>query len=331
MIITKTPYRLSLFGGGTDYNVWFEKKRGLVIASAFSRYCYITVRSLPPFFDHKSRIVYSKTEDVKNNSNIKHPAVNACLRHLEIDDGLEIHHDGDLPARSGIGSSSSFTVGLLMALHAYKHRMITKEKLAREAIHVEQNVAKENVGVQDQIMAAYGGLQIIEMGPGPDFNVRPLIFHKDYRDYLESHILLGFTGLTRFASNTAADKIKNIQNGSTDSYLSEIYTMAQEGLTALTRESDMSVVGKLMDATWQLKKNLSTSVTNEQMDTTYQKALNSGALGGRLLGAGAGGFFVFLAPPHRHEKIKQELKEIKVWVPFSFDYQGSQVILYDDN
>ena len=328
MIITRTPYRLSLFGGGTDYNEWYEENGGLIIGSSFNKYCWITLRKLPPFFDHKSRVVYSKIESVKSNADIEHHGVQSCLTYLNVQDALEIHHDGDLPARSGIGSSSSFTVGFLNALHAYQSKMIGKRDLAEEAIYVEQNVAKEQVGIQDQILTSFGGLQVIEMGPGSRFEVRPLIIPKTYRDQIESHILLGFSGMQRFSSDAAAEQVSKIKSGTNKSQLREIHSIAKEAHGILQRNGDMPSLGKLFDATWQLKKTLTITMSNYAIDEIYQQALKLGAYGGRLMGAGTGGFFMLFAPPEKHEILKRELKGIKVWIPFEFEDSGSQVIFY---
>lgn len=329
MIITRTPYRLSLFGGGTDYNKWFEENGGLIIGSSFNKYCWITLRKLPPFFEHKSRVVYSKIESVKNNIDIEHVGVKSCLSHFGIDDPLEIHCDGDLPARSGIGSSSSFTVGFLNALYAYQSKMVGKKELSEHAIHIEQNVAKENVGIQDQILASFGGLQAIEMGPGNRFEVRPLILPKEYKNQIQSHIMLAFSGFQRFSSDAAAEQINKIQNGTNHTQLHEIHAIAKEAYSLLKSNSDLSQLGRLFDSTWKLKRTLTSTMTNEALDNTYQKALRLGAYGGRLMGAGNGGFIMFFAPPERHEIIKRELSEIKVWVPFEFEDAGSQVIFYN--
>ena len=329
MIITKTPYRLSFFGGGTDYNSWFERNGGLVIGCTMARYCYISLRTLPPFFDHKTQVVYSKLETVQDNSQIKHPSVNACLKYLNVKDGLEIHHDGDLPARSGIGSSSSFTSGMLLALHAYKNEMITKEQLAAETIEVEQNVIGESVGVQDQILASYGGLNIIEMGPGARYQVSPLILPPDYLENLESHILLGFTGITRTASEHAKAQIAQIERGKSDSQLKDIHAIAKEGLGLLSTKQELSKVGRLFDTTWKIKRSMSNPKDTSFADLIYEKALQAGAIGGRLMGAGGGGFMVFIAPPETHNRIKENLKDaIKVWVPFKFDHEGSQILFF---
>ncbi len=328
MIITKTPFRLSFFGGGTDLNSWYEKNGGLVISSAISYYTYISVRYLPPFFDHKTRLVYSKQENVNDNKEINHRGVRSCMEFLNIDDGVEIHHDADLPARSGIGSSSSFTVGMLKAFHALKNRTISKENLAKEAIYVEQEVAKENVGIQDQILASYGGIQILQMGPGKNYSVDPLIISPEYINHLESNLLLAFTGLTRFSTEVAAKQIENIEKGSIENKMSEIYDIAKESLTLLTEEGDLAKLGKLSHDTWEIKRTLSDSITNPEIDEIYSTAIRNGATGGRLLGAGGGGFFMFWAPPEYHQKIKDSLPQLKVWVPVKFDFGGSRVILH---
>ena len=329
MIITRTPYRLSLFGGGTDYKEWFEEHRGLIIGSSFNKYCWITLRKLPPFFDHKSRVVYSKIESVKSNWDIEHHGVQSCLKYLNIEDGLEIHHDGDLPARSGIGSSSSFTVGFLNALFAYQSKMMGKKELAEHAIHVEQEVAKEHVGIQDQILVSFGGLQVIEMGPGNRFDVSPLIIPNDYKEQMQSHILLGFSGMQRFSSDAAAEHVGKIKNGANNSQLNEIQAIAHEAFSLLRQNADLSRLGKLFDATWRLKKTLTEKMSNDSIDSTYQKALTLGAYGGRLMGAGNGGFLMLFAPPETHESLKRELTDIKVWLPVEFENAGSQVIFYN--
>ena len=329
MIITRTPYRLSLFGGGTDYNDWYEQHGGLIIGSSFNKYCWITLRKLPPFFDHKSRVVYSKIENVHDNLDIEHPGVRSCLSHLGVQDALEIHHDGDLPARSGIGSSSSFTVGFLNALHAYQQKMIGKKDLAELAIHVEQKVAKEKVGIQDQILVSFGGLQVVEMGPGNRFSVHPLILPPEYKEQIESHIMLGFSGVQRFSSDAAEEQVNKIKNGANVTRLHEIHSIAREAYSLLQKNADLSKLGALFDSTWKIKRTLTANMTNDAIDSVYQRALKLGAYGGRLMGAGNGGFIMFFAPPERHAALRQELKEIKVWVPFEFEESGSQVIFYN--
>ncbi len=330
MIITRTPYRLSFFGGGTDYNPWFEKNGGLVIGSTINKYCYISIRNLPPFFDHKSRIVYSQTEQVTNHDEIDHPSVRACLQYMDVSDGVEIHYDGDLPARSGIGSSSSFTVGLLKGLHAYRNKMVGKEELAREAIHVEQNVIGENIGIQDQTLASFGGMQVIRMGPGKDFKVEPLIISNSYKKSLESHFLLAFSGIHRIASKSAGEQINKIKDGALNPQLSEICDIAREGLSLLSHQDDISKIGSLFDKTWKLKKTLTSTMSNSDIDDIYDTAIRNGAYGGRMLGAGNGGFLVFIAPPEKHQRIIESLPQVKVWVPFNFEDNGSQVLFYNN-
>ncbi|MBP0021224.1 MAG: kinase [Cyanobacteria bacterium SBLK] len=329
MIITRTPYRLSFFGGGTDYNPWFEEHGGLVIAVGIAHYCYLTVRYLPPFFEHRSRIVYSKIESVAKNQEIIHPSVRGCLEYLKISDGIEIHHDGDLPARSGIGSSSSFTVGLLHALHALHGRMRSSEQLALEAIEVEQVLLRESVGIQDQIMAAHGGCQFIDMKPGGKWTINNVLLPADYLKELESHILFGFSGISRLAERHARAKVDNIKRGKTTEELKGIHALAREALHLFSQQASFEAIAELLDKSWHLKCRLAEGVSASWMDDLYQTALRAGAFGGKLMGAGGGGFFFFIAPPEKHQKIREALPQIKVWVPFQIDHGGSQVILYN--
>lgn len=330
MILTRTPFRLSFFGGGTDYNSWFEKKGGLIIGSTFNKYNYISVRKLPPFFEHKTRIVYSKAEQVLDNSQIEHPAVRNCLKFMNITDGLEIHYDGDLPARSGIGSSSSFTVGFLNALYAYQGKIASKMDLAKQAIHVEQVLSKEHVGIQDQILTAFGGINVIEMGLGNNFKVSPLVLPADYKNELESHIMLGFSGQTRNSSETAVKQIEKINDGAINDQMTAIHDIAKNGLELFRENADIQLIGKLMDKTWQLKRTLTAHVSNDLIDETYNAAMKSGAFGGRLLGAGGGGFLMLIAPPEKHEQIKKALSsQVKVWVPFHFENEGTKILHYE--
>lgn len=326
MIITRTPYRLSFFGGGTDYNAWFEEHGGVVLAAAIARHCYISVRRLPPFFEHKSRVVYSVIESVSDHGQIQHPAVRGCLNYLKIDDGLEIHHDGDLPARSGIGSSSSFTVGLLHALHGLRSRLVDKRELAEQAIHVEQVLLRESVGVQDQIMASSGGFQILELGPGNKWQTQELLASNGYLESIEQHVLMGFSGISRTADRHAKETIENIRQGKTTRELLEVQAIASEAVNLVKRQGNIEDLGRLLDKSWQVKQRLAAGLSNGWMDDLYGTALRNGAFGGKLMGAGGGGFFFFLAPPYRHQAIKEALPQVKVWVPFKIDYSGSRVI-----
>jgi D-glycero-alpha-D-manno-heptose-7-phosphate kinase len=274
---------------------------------------------------------HSRVEEVSGNHQIEHPAVRNCLKFMDITDGIEVHYDGDLPSRSGIGSSSSFTVGFLNALHAYKSQIVSRMELAKQAIHVEQNLSKENVGIQDQILTCFGGINIIEMGPGNNFRVSPLILPSEYKNQLESHIMLAFSGQTRISSETAITQIEKINDGSVKSQMSAIYDIANEGLSLFSFNAEFKEIGKLMDKTWQIKRSLTHQISNDFIDDAYDTAMKNGAFGGRLLGAGGGGFLMLIAPPEKHEQIRQALSsKIKVWVPFKFENEGSKILLYED-
>ena len=325
MIITKTPYRLSLFGGGTDYPVWFNNNPSICISAAMANYCYLTVKKLPPFFDYKSRIIYSQIESVQSIDDINHPSARTCLQYLDMKD-ISVTHDGDLPARSGIGSSSSFTVGLLHALFTMRGDTLTKDELARQAIHVEQNIIGENVGIQDQIMAVHGGIQIITMS-NQGWNVKPFNMNLDYKIHLESHIMLGFSGVSRHSEVQAKKKVDSIKEGKIDSLLLETVDLANEAIDMLAKEKEMFIIGDLMDKAWEIKRDLADGVTESWIDDIYYSAIEHGAYGGKLMGAGGGGFFMFLVPPNCQKEFKQKIEQIKVWIPFKFDNDGSQVIL----
>ena len=329
MIISKTPFRISLFGGGTDYPSWYRDNGGSVLATAIDKYCYISCRHLPPFFEHKHRVVYSKVESVKEINEIQHPAVRAVLSTLGTNEGLEIHHDGDLPARSGLGSSSSFTVGLINALNALKGQQTSKEDLAKQAIYIEQEVLKENVGSQDQILAAFGGFNRIDFNSDDSFNITPVIINKDLTGQLQNHMLLFFTGLSRYASDIAKDKIANFKNHFRE--LTQMKEMVNEGLSILQSNSDpIKDLGKLLHESWELKRSLSTKVSTPQIDEIYKSGIESGAIGGKILGAGGGGFILFIAKPENHEKIRTRLKNL-VHVSFKFNNTGSKIVVYEPN
>jgi D-glycero-alpha-D-manno-heptose-7-phosphate kinase len=329
MIISKTPFRISLFGGGTDYPSWYRDNGGSVLATAIDKYCYISCRHLPPFFEHKHRVVYSKVESVKEINEIQHPAVRAVLSTLGTNEGLEIHHDGDLPARSGLGSSSSFTVGLINALNALKGQQTSKEDLAKQAIYIEQEVLKENVGSQDQILAAFGGFNRIDFNPDDSFNITPVIINKDLTGQIQNHMLLFFTGLSRYASDIAKDKIANFKNHFRE--LTQMKEMVNEGLSILQSNSDpIKDLGKLLHESWELKRSLSTKVSTPQIDEIYKSGIESGAIGGKILGAGGGGFILFIAKPENHKKIRTRLKNL-VHVSFKFNNTGSKIVVYEPN
>jgi len=326
MIITKTPYRLSLFGGGTDYPAWYNNHPSKCISAAMNHHCYVHVKPLPPFFDHNIHITYSKIENVNSVDDIDHPAIRACLKFKNITSNITIGHDGDLPARSGIGSSSSFTVGLLNALYHLQKEPLTKEQLAQKVITVEQDLIGENVGIQDQIMAAYGGIRLIDMSIA-GWKSEEFILNPDYKTYLESHIMLGFSGVSRYSEVQAKKKVDNIKEGTTEKLLLETVDLTNEAINTLAKEKEMCIIGDLLDKAWQIKKGLANGVTEPWIDDIYYTAIESGAYGGKLMGAGGGGFFMFLVPPNQQKEFKLKMEQIKVWVPFKFDTDGTQVIL----
>ncbi|MEI6437661.1 MAG: kinase [Candidatus Omnitrophota bacterium] len=327
MIISRTPFRISFFGGGTDYPAWFRDNPGAVLATTIDKYCYLTVRHLPPFFEYRSRIIYSKTEHVQAIDEIDHPSVRETLRFLNINDGIEVHHDGDLPARTGLGSSSSFTVGLLNVLYALKGEMITKQQLAEQAIHIEQDLIKENVGSQDQALAAFGGFNLIEFSGDGHFNVRRLTLPAARMRDLQDHMMLFFTGFSRTASQIAAHQIQNIPNRRKE--LTTMYGFVQEGLKCLNAD-DLTGFGRLLNESWKLKRTLSDKITTDVIDDIYSRAMKAGALGGKLLGAGGGGFVLIYAEPDRKPAVRDALSGF-LEIPFKFEGLGSQIIFYQPN
>ncbi len=325
MIISKTPFRVSFFGGGTDYPVWYKKNNGAVLSTTIDKYCHLTVRYLPPFFPHKHRIIYSKIEMVKNVNEILHPVVRAALKFSKINKGMEIHHDGDLPARTGLGSSSSFSVGLLNSLHALKGTIPSKSQLSKEAIYIERNILKESGGIQDQIAAAYGGFNKITFDGTDGFKVRPITIKKERVKELENHLMLFFTGISRFASDIAKKQIKNTPNKKKE--LTLMYQMVDEAINILDGKRDILEFGKLLNETWELKKSLSNKISNPFIDNIYKTALQSGATGGKLLGAGGGGFLLLFVSPKNQQKVRKALKDL-LEVKFNFENEGSQIIYY---
>ncbi len=327
MIISRTPFRVSFFGGGTDYPVWYQEHKGAVLATTIDKYCYITCRYLPPFFEHNSRIIYSVTEHVKTVEEIDHPSVREVLKFLNIHEGIEIHHDGDLPARTGLGSSSSFTVGLLNGLYALKGMMTTKEQLAREAVHIEQDLIKENVGCQDQTLAAYGGFNYIEFGGPNHLKVQMVTVGPDRLKELQSHLMIFFTGFSRTASEIAAHQIKNTPNKTRE--LNEIFGLTTQALAVL-RGGDIADFGRLLHEAWQLKRSLSEKISTPHIDEIYNAARDAGAQGGKLLGAGGGGFVLIFAAPQVQPQVRARLKNL-LEIPFKFETLGSQIIFYQPN
>jgi D-glycero-alpha-D-manno-heptose-7-phosphate kinase len=327
MIISKTPFRISFFGGGTDYPVWYREHGGAVLTTSINKYCYITCRHLPPFFEYKYRIVYSKAEQTENVSDIKHSSVREVLNFLDINEGIEIHHDGDLPARTGIGSSSSFTVGLLNVLYALKGKMVTKRGLALDAIHIEQDIIKENVGSQDQTIASYGGFNKIEFGGTQEIQIRPIVINPAKSQLLQNHLMLFFTGISRTASEIAKEQIGKTRDKEKE--LNRMLEMVEDAANILNgRDSDIVYFGKLLHESWMIKKSLTNRISTPQIDKIYDTALNAGAVGGKLLGAGGGGFILFFVEPKCQYAVKEKLRNL-LYVPFKFENSGSQIIYYD--
>lgn len=325
MIISKTPLRISFFGGGTDYPAWFKDNRGAVLATTIDKYIYLTCRYLPPFFEHHSRIVWSLIELVKDNTEIKHSSIRACLSFMKIKEGVEIHYDADLPSKTGLGSSSAFTVGLLNSLYALKGQMISKAKLAQEAIYIEQELLKENVGCQDQILATLGGFNLIEFEPEKDFHIQPVTINPQRLKLLENHLMLIFTGFTRVASEIAKTLVKKAQEKNAE--LKTMHQMVYEAIRILNSNTDLSEFGKLLDENWKLKRSLTDRITTPPINEIYFLSRKAGAIGGKLLGAGGGGFMLLFAEPEIHPKIKSKLTQF-LHVPFQFENSGSQIIFY---
>lgn len=327
MIISRTPFRVSLFGGGTDYPKWYLRNGGAVLGFAINKYCYISVRRLPPFFNYRHRIVYSKVENVKEIEEIQHPAVRAVLAEEGVDLGLEIHHDGDLPARSGLGSSSSFTVGLLNALAAMNGKLTDKKRLASEAIRIEQDVIKEHVGSQDQVWAAFGGLNRINFLKNGDFDVEPAIISPGRRAALLDHLVLYFTGLSRYADAIAKKQIDNFEKK--ERHLTSMAGLVDEALNVLRDEArPLTEIGKLLHESWQLKRELADEVTTPTVDEIYATAREAGAVGGKLLGAGGGGFVLLFVEPDKQPAVAERLKKL-ISVQFGIDDVGSKIVVYE--
>jgi D-glycero-alpha-D-manno-heptose-7-phosphate kinase len=327
MITTSTPLRISFFGGGTDYPVWYRQYGGSVLSTTIDKSCFITCRWLPPFFEYHSRISYTKVENVGQNNVIQHPSVRACLQFLGIDDGIEIHHIADLPARSGLGTSSAFTVGLLLGLYALKNQMRDKHALASEAIHVEQELLREAVGAQDQVSAAYGGFNRINFGTDGSIEVKRMLASPNRLAELEQHLALYFTGFSRFASEIAQEQLRM-----TPHKKQELDTMLQlvDEAEAIIGNPDRSLdeFGRLLHESWQIKRSLTQKISTASIDEIYEAGLSAGALGGKLLGAGGGGFMLFFVPPERRQALRTRLKKL-LCIPFAFSNRGSHVVVYE--
>jgi D-glycero-alpha-D-manno-heptose-7-phosphate kinase len=327
MVITSTPLRISFFGGGTDYPLWYRQYGGSVLATTINKCCYITCRRLPPFFDCHSRVSYSKVEDVASNDAIAHPSVRGCLQFLGIDEGVEIHHVADLPARTGLGTSSAFTVGLLLGLYALKDQMRDKHALAAEAIHIEQDLLQESVGSQDQVSAAYGGFNRINFHTDGSIAVNRILLSQNRLADLEQHLALYFTGFSRTASEVAQEQLRMTPHKKKE--LDMMLQLVNEAESIITTPSrPLEEFGLLLHESWQIKRTLTQRITNPRIDEIYEAGLSAGALGGKLLGAGGGGFMLFFIPPERREALRARLKKL-LCVPFAFSNKGSHVVVYE--
>lgn len=332
LIISQTPVRISFFGGGTDYPAYFLKYGGKVLGTTIDQYTRISLKTFKSrFFDHSIRVAYSKTELVKSVEEIEHPSVRASLKHKEIAGNLDIHIFSDLPARTGLGSSSSFTVGFLHALYAMQGKFVTKQKLAEEACFVEQSLIGENVGSQDQFHAAFGGFNVIEFGVNGT-KVRPVVLTKEKRELLQDHLVVFYTGMTRYASAIVKAQIEKTAKGFNDRFLHRMLAMVDEAETILTshpNEGMVAAFGNLLHESWLLKKQLSDHVSNPYIDECYQIARTEGAYGGKLCGAGSGGFLAFFVPPNKKEVLRKKLSKLQE-VDIRFETQGSSIIYTKD-
>ena len=325
MIITKTPFRMSFFGGGTDMESFFREYGGAVLSTTFDKYCYVTVRHLPPFFDYSTELSYAQTERVRNVEDIEHPAIRNAMKMLDMHE-IRLTYEADLPARSGLGTSSSFAVGMLNAFYCLKGKYADKKRLADDAIYLERELCQEAGGWQDQIAAAFGGLNRIEFNKDGTYDVKPIIIHPERKQQLNDNLLMFFTGFTRFSSDMQkanatgyAEKIKQLQ---------EMYRLVDDAETVLEdKHSELDDFGRLLDVTWKLKRQTGGAITTNSIDALYEKGIAAGALGGKLLGAGGGGFLVFYVQPEKKEAVMDAMKDL-LYVPFKFEDGGTRVVHY---
>ncbi len=324
MIITRTPFRMSFFGGGTDMKDFFQEYGGAVLSTTFDKYCYVNVRHLPRFFDYSTEVAYSKIERVTALEDIQHPAVRNAMKMLDMHE-IRLTYEADLPARSGLGTSSSFAVGMLNAFHALKGKYVDKKRLADEAIYLERELCQEEGGWQDQIAASFGGFNRINFSKD-GYDVLPVIISKERKEQLNKSLMMFFTGFTRFSSDVqkansgmSQEKIRRLQ---------EMRLLVDKAEAILTdKHSDLDDFGRLLDYTWQLKRKTGNAVTNNNIDSIYSAGLKAGALGGKLLGAGGGGFLLFYVPIDKQPNIREAMKDL-LYIPFRFENGGTHVIYY---
>ena len=325
MIITKTPFRMSFFGGGTDMPSFFNENGGSVISSTFDKYAYVNVRHLPPFMPYYSELCYSRFERVNSIDDIEHPAIREAMRMLDIHE-IRLTYEGDLPARTGLGTSSTFAVGMLNAFYALKGKQVGKRKLAEDAIYLERELCRENGGWQDQVAAAFGGLNRIDFANN-EFKVTPIIIHPDRKKLLNDSMMLFYTGVTRFSSEVQKDTMSNQQDKITQ--LKEMLSLVDDAQAILEdKHSDFNDFGRLLDHTWRLKRKTGGKISNGSIDELYERGLKAGALGGKLLGAGGGGFLLFYIEPDKKEALLREFEDL-MQVPFQFENEGTSMVYYN--
>ena len=327
MIIIRTPYRISFFGGGTDYPAWYNDNPGSVISTTINKYSFLVLRKLPSIFDYKYRIRYWEKQETDNVEDISVPIIREAIKYMDFEHGIDITHHGDLPNRTGIGSSSSFTVGLVHGLSVLKNQNYTKRNIASDAIHLEQNVIKEAVGSQDQVAAAFGGLNRIDFGGSWNFTCYPLHLKKRDITEFESWVQIFFTSKLRNSHDIASKNIDSIKSKKVDLNSMNELTKEAESILFSSSKSKFYDLGMLLNEQWKIKKSIEETISNSEIDDIYEKGLNAGAIGGKLLGAGGGGFIMFLTPPHLHVRIAEELQLKEV--PVNFEHLGSQMIYHD--
>lgn len=323
MIITQTPFRMSFFGGGTDFPDFYKKHGGAVISTTFDKYCYVNVRHLPRFFDYSTELSYSIIERVTDIDEIKHPAVREAMKMLDMHE-IRLTYEADLPARSGLGTSSSFAVGMLNAFYALKGKYADKKRLADEAIYLERVLCNESGGVQDQIAASYGGLNRINFNEN-GYEVNPIIISPARKEELNRNLMLFFTGFSRFSSDIQDSTQKALEDE--QSRLLEMLSLVDDAERVLTSKTELNEFGRLLDYTWKLKRGISGKISTDSIDGLYQKGIEAGAIGGKLLGAGGGGFLLFYVEKEKQESVRQAMEKL-LYVPFEFENSGTRVIHY---
>lgn len=324
MIITKTPFRMSFFGGGTDIEDFFKENGGAVLSTTFDKYCYVNVRHLPRFFDYKNQVTYSKIELVKETEDIQHPAVREAMKMLDMHE-LVVVYDADLPARTGLGTSSSFAVGMIQAFYALKGKYVDKKKLADDAIYLERELCKEAGGWQDQIATAFGGMNRIDFN-GDSYEVHPVIIHPERKAELNSNLMMFFTGFSRFSAEIQSETKQHLQDKTKQ--LLEMKSLVYQAEKILEdKHTDLNEFGRLLDYTWKLKRQTGTRISTDSIDVMYQKAIDAGAIGGKLLGAGGGGFLLFYVEGDKQESVARAMNGL-LQIPFKFENSGSEIIYY---